>query len=213
MQVDRLILGDFQTNSYVARRDDSAADCLVVDTGLDTDEPVDFLAGHGLHPTAVVLTHGHADHIVGLEALRERFDGLKVYIHRLDADLLTDPETNLSVLAGARFSTAPADVLLDDGDVIEEAGIILKVLHTPGHTPGGVCLYAEQQGLVFSGDTLFADSVGRTDFPGGSMRALVESIRSKLLVLPDETVVYPGHGMRTTVGRERRSNPFLMQEM
>ena len=102
-------------------------------------------------------------------------------------------------------------MLLEDGDVIEQAGIRFDVLHTPGHTPGGICLYAGQDGLVFAGDTLFADSVGRTDFPGGDMDQLIAGIRAKLLVLPDATAVYPGHGMRTTIGRERRANPFLAQ--
>ncbi len=123
--------------------------------------------------------------------------------------MLTDPEANLSGLAGAAVATEPADVLLQDGDMVEEAGIKLKVLHTPGHTPGGICLYAESEGLVFAGDTLFADSVGRTDFPGGDMDQLIDGIRTKLFTLPDQTVVYPGHGMRTTIGREKRANPFV----
>jgi len=112
-------------------------------------------------------------------------------------------------LAGLSFTTEPADVLLRDGDTVDEAGIHLKVLHTPGHTPGGICLYAESDGVAFVGDTLFADSVGRTDFPGGDMNQLIEGIRTKLFTLPDKTVVHPGHGMRTTIGREKRSNPYV----
>ena len=209
MKIDRLVLGEFQTNSHVVRSDESATDCLIVDTGLDGGDLVRLLTQNQLNPVAVVLTHGHADHIVGLEAVRRQFPQIKTYIHRLDAPLLTYPQANLSVLAGVAFTTEPANVLLEEGDIVEEAGIRLEVLHTPGHTPGGICLYARAEGIVFVGDTLFADSVGRTDFPGGDMDQLIESIRNKLFSLPDETAAYPGHGMRTTVGREKRMNPFL----
>jgi len=209
MKIDRLVLGEFQTNAYVVRTDDSAGDCLVVDAGLDSTDLLQFLQDRDLTPAALVLTHGHADHIVGCEGLRRQFPEMKIYIHKLDADMLADPEGNLSAFTGAAFTTAPAHVLLDDGDNVEAAGIRLEVRHTPGHTPGGICLYAPEAAVVFVGDTLFADSVGRTDFPGGSMDQLIASIRDKLLDLPENTAVYPGHGMRTSIGREKRSNPFL----
>jgi hydroxyacylglutathione hydrolase len=209
MKIDRLILGDFQTNCYVVRRDEPAPDCVLVDAGLDAHDLVAFLQEHRLQPAAVVLTHGHIDHIEGLSLLRRHFPALKVYIHKLDAPLLTDPDANLSALTGGEFTAGPADVLLKEGDTIEEAGVHFSVFHTPGHTPGGICLYAEREGVLFSGDTLFADSVGRTDFPGGSMEQLLAGIHAKLLVLPDPTVVHPGHGGRTTIGREKRCNPFL----
>jgi len=209
MQIDRLILGDFQTNCYVVRVDESASDCICIDTGLDGDDLIAFLTRNRLNPVATILTHGHIDHIVGVTALRHHFPKTRVYIHEWDADMLTDPHANLSSLAGLSFTTEPADVLLRDGDTVDEAGIHLKVLHTPGHTPGGICLYAESDGVAFVGDTLFADSVGRTDFPGGDMNQLIEGIRTKLFTLPDKTVVHPGHGMRTTIGREKRSNPYV----
>jgi glyoxylase-like metal-dependent hydrolase (beta-lactamase superfamily II) len=123
--------------------------------------------------------------------------------------MLTDAEANLSLFVGMVFTTGPAEVLLEDGETVAQAGVTLQVLHTPGHTPGGICLYAQQEGLVFAGDTLFAGSVGRTDFPGGDMDQLIEGIRTKLFTLPDATVVYPGHGMRTTIGREKRNNPYV----
>lgn len=209
MKIDRLILGDFETNCYVVRMDESASDCLVIDPGMGADSLIEFLRQHQFHPVATLLTHGHVDHIVGTTALHQHFPEARIYIHKLDAPMLTDPHANLSAFAGIVFAAEPADVLLEDGDTVEQAGITLKVLHTPGHTPGGICLYAQQEGLVFVGDTLFADSVGRTDFPGGDMDQLVESIRMKLFTLPDATAVYPGHGMRTTIGREKRSNPYV----
>ena len=209
MKIDRLILGDFETNCYVVRADGEATDCLVIDSGLDSTELLDFLEREQITPVALILTHGHADHIVGVPALRQRYPEIRVYIHRQDADLLGNPEANLSILSGLRFQTDPADVLLADGETVSEAGITLKVLHTPGHTPGGICLYEESQAVVFAGDTLFAGGVGRSDFPGGDDRLLIESIRRRLLTLPPETVVYPGHAMRTTIAREKTHNPFL----
>jgi glyoxylase-like metal-dependent hydrolase (beta-lactamase superfamily II) len=170
---------------------------------------LEFLEHNKLTPTAVVLTHGHIDHIAGVDALRDLYPSIAVYIHKHDAELLIDSVGNLSFMTGESFSTGSANRLVDEPDIIEEAGIKLRVIHTPGHTPGGICLYDEREGIVFVGDTLFADSVGRTDFPGGNMRQLIEGIKHKLLTLPDETVVYPGHGNRTTIGREKANNPFL----
>ena len=209
MKIDCLILGAYQTNCYILRENEAAKDCLIVDAGLEADEMIDVLRAHKLNPVAVVLTHGHADHITGLAALRGNFPGIKVYIHKLDAQMLTGAEGNLSELAGELFSTDPADFLIEEGDVIKQAGIRLEVLHTPGHTPGGVSLYSKDERIVFSGDALFAESVGRTDFPGGSMTQLIKSIKEKLFTLPDETIVYPGHGPVTTIAEEKAHNPYL----
>ncbi len=216
MKIDRLVLGEYQTNCYILRSSDKATDCLLIDTGLDSRELLAFLERNKLTPKALIITHGHIDHIAGVEMLRAKYPDIIVYIHKLDAETLTDPTSNLSFMldsadsqADRSFSTEKADYLVDEPEVIEAAGIKLKVLHTPGHTPGGMCLYAEKENAVFVGDTLFADSVGRTDFPGGNMRQLIEGIKTKLLTLPDDTVVYPGHGNRTTIGREKTHNPFL----
>ena len=219
MKIDRLILGAYQTNCYILRASVAAKDCLVIDTGLEAGELVDFLQRHKLNPVAVVLTHGHADHTTGVAVLRENHPDIKVYIHKLDAEMLTPPLTkeegltetgsNMFAFAKQPFRTEPADFSLEEGDVIEQAGIKLKVLHTPGHTPGGISLYSKDEGIVFVGDTLFAESVGRTDMPGGSAAQLLKSIREKLCVLPDETIVYPGHGPVTTIAQEKAHNPFL----
>ncbi len=209
MEIDHLILGAYETNCYILRHDGSAEDCLIIDTGLNAGKLIDFLTEHKLSPVAVVFTHGHADHIAGVTVLREKYPDIKIYIHKLDAEMLTGAQSNLSALAGKQFSTDPANFTLEQGDVVEQAGIKLRVLHTPGHTPGGICLYSEDEGIVFVGDTLFADSVGRTDFPGGSMTQLITGIREKLLALPDQTIVYTGHGPQTTIAQEKVNNPYL----
>jgi len=209
MKIDCLVLGEYETNCYVLRSSDAAKDCLVVDPGLGSEELIAFLLEQHITPAAAVLTHGHIDHIAGLAALRRSFPHIKVFIHALDAEMLGKPVANLSGLMGRAFTAEPADILLKDGDWIERAGLKLTVLHTPGHSPGGVCLYSSEEDVVFTDDALFAESIGRTDFPGGSMSRLVRSIKEKLWVLPDETVVYPGHGPSTTIGREKAHNPFL----
>ncbi len=209
MKIDCFALGAYETNCYILRHSEEATDCLIIDAGFDIEPLVNFLDEQKLNPVALVLTHGHIDHIAGLNLLRDRFPDMKVYIHKFDAEMLEEPASNLSAMTGTAFVTAPADVTLTDGDVIELADMKLQVLHTPGHTPGGISLYLKEQGVVFSGDALFADSVGRTDFPGGSMTQLVSSIKDKLLTLPGETKVYPGHGPATTIAQEKSYNQFL----
>ena len=212
MKIDCLVLGAYETNCYILRESKSAGDCLIIDTGLEAGGLIDFLCEYKLNPVAVVLTHGHIDHINGLAQLRKNFSGVKAYVHKHDAKILTDQQSNLSFLAGlgpATNDAVEADFTLEEGSIVEQAGIKLEVLHTPGHTPGGICLYSKQEQIVFVGDTLFADSIGRTDMPGGSMTQLIKSIKEKLLTLPDETIVYPGHGPQTTIGRERTHNPYL----
>jgi len=209
MKIDCVVLGAYETNCYVLRSSQAAKDCLIIDAGLEADELTNFLKERQLNPVGVVLTHGHIDHIAGVAALRESYPDIKVYIHQLDAKMLTEAQSNLSVIAGGQFSTEPADFILEDESIIDEAGIKLQVMHTPGHTPGGICLYSKDEGAVFTDDTLFAESIGRTDFPKGSMPELLRSIKDKLFSLPDETVVFPGHGPVTTLGREKTHNRFL----
>jgi hydroxyacylglutathione hydrolase len=209
MKIDRLILGAYETNCYILREGAAAKDCLIVDPGLGAGQLINFLKEHELNPVAVVLTHGHIDHIAGIAALRTEFADIKVYIHKLDAKMLTEADHNLSTLAGVQFSADPADLIVEGGDAIEQVGIKLQVLHTPGHTPGGICLYSKDERIVFTDDTLFADSIGRTDFPNGSMTQLLDGIKEKLFTLPDETKVYPGHGPITTIAREKEHNQFF----
>ena len=198
MIIDHLILGAFETNCYVLCSAESARECLVIDTGLEAGRLIEFLKQHNLYPVAVVLTHGHPDHVAGVAELHENFPDIKVCIHKLDADMLT-----------SSLVPRPSSILFLEGEaVIEQAGIKLHVLHTPGHTSGGICLYSEEEGIVFTDDTLFADSVGRTDL-GGNMAQLIKSIREKLLTLPDDTKVYPGHGPVTTIAHEKAHNQFL----
>ena len=209
MKIDRFILGAYQTNCYILRKSPAEKDCLIIDTGLEVGELIDFLGEHKLNPVAILLTHGHVDHTKGITELRKSFPNIKVYVHKSDAKMLTETTDNLSSWTEKPFSTEPADFSLEEANTIELAGIKLEVIHTPGHTPGGTCLYSTDEGIVFSGDTLFADSVGRTDMPGGSMGQLIKSIKEKLLTLPDETVVHPGHGPSTTIARQKAHNPFL----
>jgi len=211
MKIDRLILGAFETNCYILRNSETAKDCLVIDTGLEAGELIDFLGEHKLNPLAVVLTHGHIDHVAGVAVLRKSYPEIKVYIHKLDAEMLRETASGVSALTGRLPSTPDiigTDFLIEGAGIIEQANIKLEVLHTPGHTPGGVCLYSKDEGIIFTDDVLFANGVGRTDL-GGNMEQLIKSIKEKLFTLPDETAVYPGHGPITTIVQEKAHNPFL----
>jgi hydroxyacylglutathione hydrolase len=197
MEIQCHTLGPFGTNCYVLRGDASAREVVVIDAGVEADELAAEL--EGLQVAATILTHGHADHIGGVLGLRRAFPQMRLYVHRLDAAMLLDPGQNLSFLAGVAIVAGQADECVEEGDRIDVAGVCLKVIHTPGHTPGGISLYHEAEGIVFTGDALFAGSIGRTDFPGGSQRRLVEGINRNLMVLPDQTRVYPGHGPATSI--------------
>lgn len=193
-----LVVTSYETNCYLVGADRHVA---VVDPGGDADHILDLLESENRTLTAIVNTHGHGDHIGANAVLKEHFD-CPVLIHEADAAFLTDPGVNLSAYLGTEpVVSTPADRLLREGDEVRMGPISFRVIHTPGHTPGGICLYAD--GHLFSGDTLFAGSVGRTDFPGGSMEQLFEGIRDKLLTLPNDTIVYPGHGPATTIGDEK----------
>lgn len=194
------------TNSYIVINEQSG-ECFVTDPGSCPSEYVRFLKEGDLKVSAVLLTHGHFDHILGLEKFLKEFP-VPVYACEEEKSVLEDPALNLSGMMGPGYSFRGAEYLRD-GETFEVAGISVKVIHTPGHTLGGCCYYIQEEGVLFSGDTLFAASIGRTDFPTGSSSQLVRSVREKLFVLPDEVTVYPGHMEETTIGCEKGTNPFV----
>jgi hydroxyacylglutathione hydrolase len=199
----------FDENTYIVwlpgRRD-----ALVIDPGLEPDLILECLRDEGLTAAMILNTHGHADHIAGNAAMKEAFPDAPLLIGRNDVPLLSDPYLNLSAPFGLALTSPPADRTLAEGDVVEAAGISLEVLDVPGHSPGHVVfVHRGDPCRVFGGDVLFRGSIGRYDFPGSDGRLLLDCLRRKLLTLPPDTVVYPGHGPVTTIGRERDTNPFL----
>ncbi len=208
MIVDRVIVGPFASNCYIVSVE-SNKDGIIIDPGDEAKNILQKVSDLGLDIKLIVLTHGHIDHVGALKDIKEA-TGAEVAIHIDDAKSLSGWRGLLkSVLVpGLSYPVPPSpDRLLGDGDSLDADDLHFEVLHTPGHTPGCICLLGE--GVVFSGDTLFNYGIGRTDLPGGDYNQLIESIRTRLMVLPDDTVVYPGHGPETTIGAERSGNPFL----
>ncbi|GAV24318.1 MBL fold metallo-hydrolase [Carboxydothermus islandicus] len=205
MQIKTLTVGVIAANCHVVWCE-KTGEAVAIDPGGDGDKILSFIEQNGLKLKYIILTHGHGDHIAAVDEVRNK-TGAKVLIHPKDAPMLLDPNKNLSGFLGGAVKLAPADQEVVDGDEIIFGGEKLKVLHTPGHTLGSICLHGGD--ILFSGDTLFFGSVGRVDFPGGSWEKLLKSIREKIFTLPDDTQVLPGHGPETTVGYEKEHNPFL----
>ena len=208
MLLKHFSLGPMETNSYVLGSADEGS-CLVIDVGAQPLPLLDSLSRKNLRLEAVVLTHGHYDHIAGVKELLKAHPQAQLILGQDAQKVVSSPLRNLSVLFFRPFSSRQADRLVAQPQRIELAGLSLEVMDLPGHSPGSIGLYDAQEGSVYCGDTLFAGSVGRTDFPGASQELLLESIRNRLMALPDETKVWPGHGPPTTIGLERRTNPFL----
>ncbi|MBK5251625.1 MAG: MBL fold metallo-hydrolase [Peptostreptococcaceae bacterium] len=207
MQIERIVTGIYAANCYIVHGG-QLNEAIVVDPGGNVEDIARYLRKRKLNLKKIVLTHGHLDHIGGAEELR-RITEAKIVIHKKDAYMLHDAEKNMSATAGGNAISFIEDDLLRDGDIIAVDGINALVIHTPGHSAGGICLKIED--TLFSGDTLFRGSIGRTDLDKGSMGAIMSSIMDKLMKLPDETRVFPGHGSETSIGYERENNPFILQ--
>lgn len=208
LMVKRTTLGDYGTNCYVVHRRDGST-CWIVDAGFEPTQLTNYIARKNLTVEKIVLTHAHFDHIGGLALLHERWPEAPILIHEDEAGHLTDPLLNLSAMTGAPVVAPQATDLLEHGQTLELDGLTFHIRHTPGHSPGGVCLHQPEHQTAIVGDTLFAGSIGRHDFPMSDGRLLIKSIQEQLLTLPDETIVRPGHGPQTTIGQERATNPFL----
>lgn len=205
MIVETLPVGMIQANCYLLG-DESTREAVVIDPGGDSPVILKALMAKGLKPSAILVTHGHFDHVEGLASLK-RATGAPIFVHRSDLPLVRGMSSQ-GKMFGIRAEDAPEpDRFLEDGETVAVGQLEVKVLHTPGHSPGSLCYLAGK--AVFVGDLLFAGSIGRTDFEGGDYAVLIRSVRTKIFTLPDDTVVYPGHGPATTVSMEKRTNPFF----
>lgn len=207
-EIQQFIVGPIQTNCYLVS-DPATKEALVIDPGPGSDRLAGEIRKAGLTVSAYLLTHAHWDHIDGLEKLKEEFPA-PVYISEKEKETLKDPEINLSSMLGGVNKTYSADVFLKDGEGVTIGPFYFVCLSTPGHTPGGACYYFPRNKVVFSGDSLFYGSIGRTDFPGGSMTDLVRALKEKVMVLPEQTRVLPGHGPETDIREEEMSNYYLV---
>lgn len=197
----------FSTNCYLVKNEETGEGFLI-DPGDYAEKIIDVIKEKGVKLTAIYLTHGHLDHMMAAERIRAEYN-VPVYCHEAELAVLADPVQNLTsrfMRSGYVFTDA---IGLKDGAEFVAAGFQVRLIHTPGHTPGGCCYYLRENGILFSGDTLFFRSIGNTEFPGGSMGTLARSIREKLYTLPEDTVVYAGHGESTDIGSEKRENPFV----
>lgn len=205
MILETVCVGQMQVNCYILATKSGSA-CIIIDPGDEENKIRRVLEKHRLKPRLIINTHAHIDHI----GCDDKFD-VPTYIHQEDLALLKDPQLNLSNFLTSSYSIKSNIKTLKDKEIIELDGIQLEVIHTPGHTPGGICLLMKKPDnkILFTGDSLFCQGIGRTDFPSADEGLLIKSIKDKLLKLADDVVIYPGHGASSTIGEERRNNPFL----
>ena len=206
MKVEKFVTGIISTNCYLVINEDTKQ-AVVIAPAACPSYLMSHIKSEGLKIEAILLTHGHFDHIMGIDGFLSEFD-VPVYVHEEDADAMEDPVLNQSSTYTSGYTFGKARYLRDR-QTLELAGYTFQVIHTPGHTKGGCCYYVASEGVLFSGDTLFQNSVGRTDFVNSSTSDLVHSVREKLFLLPDDTMVYPGHMGETKIGHEKKYNPYV----
>jgi len=206
--IDAFVLGPFATNCYLVRTA-TAQGCWIVDPGFDPSPVIRRVKELDLRPQAVLLTHAHVDHIAGIDSVLRAFPKTPVLLHEAEKGWLSNPELNLSALAGEQVTAHGPDVTIRDGQTLTLEGMEWLVLATPGHSPGGVTFYHAPSNSAIVGDSLFSGSIGRTDFPGSDFQTLENSIKARLYTLPDSTTIYPGHGPTSSIGMEKRNNPFV----
>ena len=207
MEIKRLVLGLVRTNCYIVYTEDTKK-AVIIDPAADSRRIIDEVSALGVTPEAILLTHGHFDHMLAADSLRNRYH-IPVCIHKADAELLQHPDLNCSEQFLHMSYAIAADEEMEDGQILRFLDETLTVISTPGHTEGSSCFYSKNENILFSGDTLFQGSVGRTDLPTGRAAKLTSSIREKLFVLPEDTLVLSGHGDQTTVGEEKQYNPYV----